>query len=54
MGLSKDNIIERVKFTVEAAGADRKALERLLKLTEERCPGSECVTRAIPLETVLV
>ena len=53
MGVSKDNIIERVKFTVEAEGADRKTLERLLKLAEERCPGSECVTRAIPLETVL-
>jgi uncharacterized OsmC-like protein len=53
MGLSKDNIIERVKFTVEAAGADRMTLQRLLKLAEERCPGSECVTRAIPLETVL-
>jgi len=53
MGLSKDDIIERVRFTVEAAGADRKTLSRLLKLAEERCPGSECVTRAIPLETVL-
>lgn len=53
MGLSKDNIIQRVKFTVAAAGADRTTLERLLKLAEERCPGSECVTRAIPLETVL-
>ncbi len=53
MGLSKDNIIDRVKFTVEAAGADRKTLERLLKLAEERCPGSECVTRSIPLQTVL-
>lgn len=53
MGISKDNIIERVKFTVQAVGADRKTLERLVKLAEERCPGSECVTRAIPLETVL-
>lgn len=54
MGLSKDNIIQRVKFSVEAAGADRAILARLLKLAEERCPGSECVTRAIPLETVLL
>jgi uncharacterized OsmC-like protein len=53
MGLSKDDIIERVKFTVHAEGADRATLERLLKLAEERCPGSECVTRSIPLETVL-
>lgn len=54
MGVSKDNIIERVKFTVEAAGADRKVLERITKLAEERCPGSECVTRAIPLAVELV
>lgn len=53
MGLSKDNIIERVKFTVVAEGADRTTLQRILKLAEERCPGSECVTRAIPLETTL-
>jgi uncharacterized OsmC-like protein len=53
MGVSKDNIIERVKFTVEAAGAPRETLERLLRLAEERCPGTECVTRAIPLSTEL-
>ena len=53
MGLSKDNIIERVKFTVKAEGADRATLQRILKLAEERCPGSECVTRAIPLSTEL-
>jgi uncharacterized OsmC-like protein len=53
MGLSKDDIIDRVKFTVEAEGADRATLQRILRLAEERCPGSECVTRAIPLETVL-
>jgi uncharacterized OsmC-like protein len=53
MGLTKDHIIERVKFTVVAEGAPRPVLERLLNLAEERCPGSECVTRAIPLETVL-
>lgn len=53
MGLTKDNIIERVKFTVVAEGPDRATLQRLLKLAEERCPGSECVTRSIPLETVL-
>lgn len=53
MGLSKDNIIDRVRFTVDAAGADRATLQRLMRLAEERCPGSECVTRAIPLETVL-
>jgi uncharacterized OsmC-like protein len=53
MGLSQDNIIERVKFTVAAEGADRATLERLLKVAESRCPGTECVTRAIPLTTEL-
>lgn len=50
MGISGDNIIERVKFTVHASGAPREALMKILKLAEERCPGSECVTRSIPLE----
>lgn len=54
MGISKDNIIDRVKFTVEAGGADRKTLQRILDIAESRCPGTECVTRAIPLTTELV
>jgi len=49
MGVSKDNIIERVKFTVKCEGPAPSTLERLVKLTEERCPGTECVTRSIPL-----
>jgi uncharacterized OsmC-like protein len=53
MGVSTDDIIERVKFTVEAAGAPRAVLEKLVKLAEQRCPGTECVTRAIPLTTEL-
>jgi uncharacterized OsmC-like protein len=53
MGVSMDNIIEKVKFTVEAAGAPRDVLEKLVKLAEQRCPGTECVTRAIPLTTEL-
>lgn len=53
MGLSTENIIERVKFTVHAEGAPRETLQRLVKLAEQRCPGTECVTRAIPLETTL-
>jgi uncharacterized OsmC-like protein len=54
MGLSKDNIIEKVKFTVEAAGADKATLQRIVKLAEERCPGTECVTRQIPLSVELI
>ncbi len=50
MGLSGDNIMEKVKFTVVAAGASRNELERLVNLTKERCPGVECITRMIPLE----
>ena len=53
IGLSRDPIIQRVKFTVEAEGAPREHLERLKRLADERCPGVECVTRSIPLETVL-
>lgn len=53
VGLGKDPIIQRVKFTVWAEGAPRETLQRLKQLADERCPGVECVTRAIPLETVL-
>lgn len=53
IGLGQDPIIQRVRFTVEAAGAPREVLERLKRLADERCPGVECVTRSIPLETVL-
>ena len=53
IGLSKDPIIERIKLTVRAEGASREVLERLLKISEERCPGVECVTRSIPFEAVL-
>ncbi len=53
IGLGKDPIIQRVKFTLEAAGPSRDVLKRLKRLADERCPGVECVTRSIPLETVL-
>lgn len=53
MGLSTDDIIERVKFTVEAGGAPREVLEKLVRMAEQRCPGTECVTRAIPLTVEL-
>jgi uncharacterized OsmC-like protein len=53
MGVSKDNIIERVKYTVKADGASREQLEKLLSMAEERCPGMECLTRRIPLEVEL-
>lgn len=49
MGVSKDHIIEKVKFSVKCEGPDRATQQRILKLAEERCPGTECVTRVIPL-----
>ena len=53
MGVADENIIEKVKFTVQAEGAPRDELEKIVALTEERCPGVECLTRAIPLEVEL-
>ncbi len=53
MGLSGDDIIKKVKFTINAEGASRDQLEKVLALTQERCPGVECVTRSIPLEVAL-
>ncbi len=50
MGLSDENIIEKVKLTVVVDGAPSNRLERLVNLTKERCPGVECVIRKIPLE----
>ncbi len=53
MGLSEDNIIEKVKFTVKAEGASSEKLNEILNLAEKRCPGVECITRNIPLEVEL-
>jgi len=53
MGLTGDNIIEKVKFTLRAEGASPETLERIMKLAEERCPGTECLTQKIPLEVEL-
>ena len=52
-GVSSDNIMEKVKFTVKTEGASRDQLEKILTLTEERCPGMECITRSIPFEVEL-
>ncbi len=53
MGLTDENIIEKVKFTVQAEGASRDELEKIVTLAEERCPGVECITRAIPVQVGL-
>lgn len=54
LGLSKEDIIKKVKLTVDVeADVDRSQLEKLMRLAEERCPGTECVTRSIPFEAVL-
>jgi len=53
MGLADEDIIRKVKFTVQAEGASREKLEQIVALAEERCPGVECLTRSIPLEVEL-
>jgi uncharacterized OsmC-like protein len=54
LGLSKDPIIQKVGLKVQVdADVPRSTLERLVKLAEERCPGTECVTRSIPLSAEL-
>lgn len=54
LGLSNDPILQDVKLRVHVeADVPRADLERLAKLAEERCPGSECVTRSIPLSVEL-
>ena len=53
MAVASDDIIEKVKFTVSAAGASRDVLEEMLKLSVERCPGTECITRNIPFQAEL-
>lgn len=50
MGLSTEDIIRKVRLTVSAGGAPKDDLERIMRLTEERCPGVECLTRAVPFE----
>ncbi len=54
LGLSEDPIVRSVRFVLDAeSDAPRETLERLKVLADERCPGVECVTTAIPLETAL-
>lgn len=50
MGLSGENIIEKVKFSVIAVGTPRDKLQKLVDITKERCPGVECVVKTIPLD----
>jgi len=52
-GVANENIIDRVKFAVNADGASRDKLEKIVALAKERCPGTECLTREIPLEVEL-
>ncbi len=43
-----------MRFTVEAdADVTQERMKDLLKITEERCPGTECVTRVLPFEARL-
>jgi len=54
MGVADGNVIEKCKLTVHAEGASRDKLDRVTALTQERCPGVECLTRPIPLEVELM
>jgi len=53
MGVTNENIIDRVKFTIHADGTAQNELERIVALAKERCPGTECISRNIPLEVEL-
>ncbi|MBI2938469.1 MAG: OsmC family protein [Thaumarchaeota archaeon] len=55
LGLSSENIIENVRFTVIAKGnASNEVMQRVKEMADQRCPGVECITRSIPLVTELV
>ncbi|MCK5627395.1 OsmC family protein [Candidatus Bathyarchaeota archaeon] len=54
LGLSKEPIIQKVGLKVQAdADVPQATLEKLLKLAEERCPGTECVIRSVPFSVEL-
>jgi uncharacterized OsmC-like protein len=53
LGLGENTIVEKVKFTVRAAGASQARLEELVALARERCPGVECLAQEVPLEVEL-
>ncbi len=50
-GMGREPIIKKIKFTLHAEGPTKTQLSKLKSLADERCPGVECVTRSIPLET---
>lgn len=53
MGVGDENILDKVKLTVLAEGGSPEQLAEIVTLAEERCPGTECLTRVIPLEVEL-
>jgi len=52
-GLTDENIIQKLKFSVDAEGPSAEQLDKLMALTQERCPGVECITRSIPMNAEL-
>jgi|SRR3989344_3392084 len=50
LGLSNDNIVEKVVLEVKAFGEKMENLNEIKKLAEQRCPGVYCLTNAIELE----
>ena len=54
MGVSEENIIEKMKFTVIVKSkASREKLQTIKELADKRCPGMECLTRPITVSTEL-
>ncbi len=51
-GMSNCTIVDGVHLVVEVeSDATAAELAEIERLTKERCPGVECVTGAVPLET---
>ena len=52
LGLSDEPIVERVRISVKvSAPLDAATLQRLKEKADRLCPGMDCLTRPIPVET---
>lgn len=55
IGFSDNPIVKEVTLSVEAStNATYEALQRIIELATERCPGVYCLTHPIPLKTQLI
>ncbi len=54
LGVADDPPVERIVWELDVdADASREELERIKRLSDERCPGVYCITNPIALETRL-